>query len=207
MGPDTLQPLHTTLKTDSADEISAMTGQNLRRLRTRRGYSLDRLAKISGVSRAMLGQIETGKSSPTISILWKIAAALDVPCGTLIGGPHETSLQVLTHAKAKVLSASEGTFLTRALFPYESDRKVEFYELRIAAYHTEVAEAHRYGTMENLVVSRGTVEIVAGKHPPHILGEGDAVIFEADVPHSYRNMTSGEAVLYLVTTYIEEVRG
>ena len=207
MQADQADPREIVHKADSADEIAVATGQNLRRLRTRRGYSLDRLAKISGVSRAMLGQIETGKSSPTVSILWKVAAALDVACGTLIGQPHETSLHVLPHAKAKVLSASEGRFLTRALFPYESDRKVEFYELRIAAHHTEFAEAHRYGTIENLVVSRGTVEIVAGKHPPHILGEGDAILFDADAPHSYRNMTSGEAVLYLVTTYTEEVRG
>ena len=199
--------LHLLSRAEAIDEISILTGQNLRRLRTRRGYSLDRLAKISGVSRAMLGQIETGKSSPTIAILWKIAAALDVSCGSLIAEPQETTLQVLTHAKAKVLSASEGRFQTRALFPYESERKVEFYELRIAPHHTEIAEAHPAGTIENLVVSRGTVEIVAGRHSPQILGEGDAVIFEADVAHSYRNMTASEAVLYLVTTYVEEVRG
>ncbi|MGZ9718919.1 helix-turn-helix domain-containing protein [Rhizobium miluonense] len=194
-------------RVESIDEISALTGQNLRRLRTRRGYSLDRLAKISGVSRAMLGQIETGKSSPTVAILWKIATALDVSCGSLIAEPHETALQVLTHAKAKVLSASEGRFQTRALFPYESERKVEFYELRIAPHHTERAEAHRPGTVENLVVSRGTVEIVAGRHAPQILGEGDAILFEADVAHSYRNMTGSEAVLFLVTTYVDEISG
>ena len=199
--------LHLVSRAEAIDEISTLTGQNLRRLRTRRGYSLDRLAKISGVSRAMLGQIETGKSSPTIAILWKIAAALDVSCGSLIAEPQETTLQVLTHAKAKVLSASEGRFQTRALFPYESERKVEFYELRIAPHHTEIADAHRPGTIENLVVSRGTVEIVVGRHSAQILGEGDAVIFEADVAHSYRNMTASEAVLYLVTTYVEEVRG
>lgn len=207
MAPEAGGSLHLVSRAEAIDEISTLTGQNLRRLRTRRGYSLDRLAKISGVSRAMLGQIETGKSSPTIAILWKIAAALDVSCGSLIGEPHETVLQVLTHAKAKILSASEGRFQTRALFPFESERKVEFYELRIAAHHTEIAEAHRPGTIENLVVSRGTVEIVAGRHSPQILGEGDAVIFEADVAHSYRNMTASEAVLYLVTTYVEEVRG
>lgn len=200
-------PLHLVSRAEAIDEISTLTGQNLRRLRTRRGYSLDRLAKISGVSRAMLGQIETGKSSPTVAILWKIAAALEVSCGSLIAEPHETALQVLTHAKAKVLSASDGRFQTRALFPYESERKVEFYELRIAPHHTETAEPHRSGTVENLVVSRGTVEVVAGRHAPQILGEGDAIIFEADVAHSYRNMTGNEAVVYLVTTYVEEVRG
>lgn len=192
---------------DHADEITVGTGQNLRRLRTRRGYSLDRLAKISGVSRAMLGQIETGKSSPTLSILAKIASALDVPCATLIVDREETSVICMTRAKAKVLSSSEGKFQTRALFPFEGERKVEFYELRISPHHTESADAHRPGTIENLVVTQGTVEIIAGRQPPQILGEGDAILFDADVPHVYRNMTSTEAVLYLVTTYPEEIRG
>lgn len=191
---------------DTADEITVETGQNLRRIRTRRGYSLDRLAKIAGVSRAMLGQIETGKSSPTLSILSKIAVALGIPCAALIAERGETSITAVPRAKSKILSSSEGRFQTRALFPFEGERKVEFYELRISPHHTESADAHQHGTVENLVVAQGTVEIIAGKQSPHILGEGDAIIFDADVPHVYRNMTGTEAILYLVTTYLEDVR-
>ncbi len=191
---------------DPADEITFRTGQNLRRIRTRRGYSLDRLAKIAGVSRAMLGQIETGKSSPTLSVLSKIAVALDIPCAGLIAERGETSIITVTRAKSKILSSSEGRFQTRALFPFEGERKVEFYEIRISPHHTENADAHQHGTVENLVVAQGTVEIIAGKQPPYILGEGDAILFDADVPHIYRNMTGTEAILYLVTTYLEDIR-
>ena len=191
---------------DTAEEITVQTGQNLRRIRTRRGYSLDRLAKIAGVSRAMLGQIETGKSSPTLSILSKSALSLGIPCAALIAERGESSVSGVPRAMSKILSSSEGRFRTRALFPFEGERKVEFYELRIAPHHTENADAHQHGTVENLVVAQGTVEIIAGKQSPHILGEGDAIIFDADVPHIYRNMTGTEAILYLVTTYLEDVR-
>ena len=44
---------------EAVAELPAILGHNMRRLRTRQGHSLDRLAKLSGVSRAMLGQIET----------------------------------------------------------------------------------------------------------------------------------------------------
>lgn len=191
---------------DAAEQITVQTGQNLRRIRTRRGYSLDRLAKIAGVSRAMLGQIETGKSSPTLSILSKIALALSIPCAALIAERGETSIITVPRARSKILASSEGRFRTRALFPFEGERKVEFYELRIAPHHSESADAHQHGTVENLVVAQGTVEIIAGRQAPHILGEGDAIIFDADVPHIYRNMTGTEAILYLVTTYLEDVR-
>src|SRR5688572_32104821 len=58
-----------------AADLTPILGANLRRLRVRRGLSLERLAKASGVSRAMLGQIELGQSTPTINVVWKISRA------------------------------------------------------------------------------------------------------------------------------------
>jgi mannose-6-phosphate isomerase-like protein (cupin superfamily) len=77
--------------------------------------------------------------------------------------------------------------------------------LRLAPQHRENAEAHAPGTRENLIVEQGTVEIVAGRDRPITLTEGDAILFEADVPHSYRNLGSIEAVIYLVMTYVETI--
>jgi transcriptional regulator with XRE-family HTH domain len=190
---------------DASAELSAILGRNLRRLRTQRGHSLERLAKLSGVSRAMLGQIETGKSTPTISLLWKVATALDVPFATLLAAEPTSGTVLLRRDESKVLSSSDGRFTSRALFPFDSERRVEFYELRLAPNHREDADAHAPGTKENLLVARGTVEITSGRDRPVTLAEGDAILFEADVPHSYRNLTSLEAVLYLVMTYVEVV--
>jgi len=81
---------------------------------------------------------------------------------------------------------------------------VEFYELRLAARGVEKAEPHAPGTVENLVVSRGSVEIEVGGIPQH-LGPGDAIVFEADAPHAYRNPADEEAVMYLVMTYADTV--
>lgn len=204
MRSDVLVSLGSEGPSDQSEAICVRTGRNLRRLRTRRGYSLDRLAKVSGVSRAMLGQIETDKSSPTLNILAKIAAALEVSCGSLIVEDEEPTTALLTRAASKTLSSSDGKFETRALFPYDGDRTVEFYELCIAPHHSERAEAHRDGTVENLVVAEGTVEVVVDKQT-YVLGEGDALVFEADVPHIYRNLTGGRAVIYLVSTYREVI--
>ncbi len=193
------------LPTDVSGELSSVLGKNLRRLRTRRGHSLERLAKLSGDSRAMLGQIENGKSTPAISLLWKVATALDVPFANLRAAQTTQSTAVLRRVSAKVLSSSDGRFVSRALFPFESERNVEFYELKLAPSHQEDAAAHAPGTKENLIVGKGAVEIRTGKERPITLAEGDAILFEADVPHSYRNLGPTEAVLYLVMTYVEAV--
>jgi transcriptional regulator with XRE-family HTH domain len=192
---------------DVTSELTAIVGSNLRRLRTRQGYSLERLAKVSGVSRAMLSQIENGKSAPTIALLWKVATALGVPFATLIASRQLNGTTVLRRDDAKILSSSDGRFSSRALFPFDSERRAEFYELRLAPNHTEHAEAHAPGTIENLVVTQGTVEVTAGRGTPQLLGEGDAIVFQADIAHRYRNMRSVEAVLYLVMTYVSPVGG
>jgi transcriptional regulator with XRE-family HTH domain len=179
---------------DAASELSAAVGRNLRRIRTRQGFSLERLAKVSGVSRAMLGQIETGKSTPTIALLWKVATALSVPFATFIDVEHAGGTVVLRKSDEKVLSSSDGRFTSRALFPFDAERRVEFYELRMAAYHTETADAHAPGTCENIVVNRGTIEITVGQDRTVHLREGDAIMFEADVPHSRHHVATATTV-------------
>lgn len=189
---------------DEVADLAPVVGGNLRRLRTKRGLSLEKLAQQSGVSRAMLGQIELGQSAPTINVLWKIARALEVTFSALISTRTQSGAVVLRADQAKVLASKDRSFTSRALFPFDEPRRVEFYELRLTAGGVEEADGHAPGTSENLVVTGGTVEIdVAGE--THRLGAGDSILFEADAPHAYRNVGKGEAVMYLVMTYAEEV--
>ncbi|MGE7761476.1 helix-turn-helix domain-containing protein [Peribacillus sp. NPDC097895] len=64
--------------------LSIQIGQRLRFYRQRRKLSLDDLAELTGVSKPMLGQIERGSSNPTVAILWKIAAGLQIPFGSFL---------------------------------------------------------------------------------------------------------------------------
>ena len=190
--------------TQESTDLAPVVGGNLRRLRTRRGLSLERLAQISGVSRAMLGQIELGQSAPTINVLWKIARALEVTFSALISARSQAGALVLRSSESKILTSKDRSFSSRALFPFDEPRRVEFYELRLASGSVEDADAHPPGTTENLVVTAGTVEIdVAGD--THRLETGDSILFEADTPHAYRNPGKVESVMYLVMTYAEEI--
>lgn len=185
-------------------DLAPVVGSNLRRLRTRRGLSLERLAQISGVSRAMLGQIELGQSAPTINVLWKIARALEVTFSALISARTQSGALVLRSTESKILTSKDRSFSSRALFPFDEPRRVEFYELRLAPGSVEDADAHPPGTSENLVVTAGAIEIdVAGD--THRLEAGDSILFEADTPHAYRNPGRVESVMYLVMTYAEEI--
>jgi transcriptional regulator with XRE-family HTH domain len=187
-------------------DVPAIVGQNLKRLRKARGHTLERLAVLSGVSRAMLGQIETAKSVPTVSLLWKIADALGVPIASLIATRNGSTTVVLTGDQTAVLASSEGRFLRRHLFPLDRFRGTEFYELRIGSGHREAAEPLPPGTRENLVVAKGALSITVGGERPIALAEGDAILFEADVSHAYENPGDTEALAYLVVSHCS-IRG
>jgi transcriptional regulator with XRE-family HTH domain len=187
---------------DPPSSLPAIIGGNLKRLRTRQGYSLERLAKLAGVSRAMLGQIENGQSVPTILLLLKVADALAVPLAALVAVSTPRSTIVLRRNKSKVLNASGGRFTLRPLFPVDAGPRVEFYEARLAARHSEALDAQPGGAKESFVVLKGHVELTVGSEPPISLAEGDAAYVEAsEVPRTLRNLDGHEAVLHVVVSF------
>ncbi|MBP9886839.1 MAG: helix-turn-helix transcriptional regulator [Leptospiraceae bacterium] len=193
----------TNANPDSSDHIIETVKENLKNIRHNRKLSLDKLAIRCGVSRAMLSQIEQGKSAPTISVLWKIASGLNVPFSDLIKDKVREGVQVLRYENTKVLFSNTKVFSTRALFPFIGHKKTEFYELILKPGGHEVAESHPPGTTENIVVVSGRLRLRVGDEVQE-LAPKDAIYFNADVPHEYSNPTDEEALMYLVMTYTEE---
>ena len=187
-------------------KLSIIVGENLRHLRRKCGLSLEQLAAKSGVSRAMLGQIETGKSAPTINLLGRIAEALKVTVPSLISNPASGGAVVVPRDQATVLASSNGGFTCRALFPWGDPQSIEIYEVTIAAQHSEDVAAHEPGVKKALVVLVGEVEVtVAGDSPAH-LSEGDAILFNADSAHKLHNPGDKDAKAFLVVAPVDRGR-
>ncbi len=185
---------------DKSEGLTRAVGNNLHKFRGERGLSLEKLATLSGVSRSMLGQIELGQSAPTINVVWKIAQALELPFSALIADLSRRQTRVLKASDSKHLHSSSGQFFSRPLFPADASRKVEFYQLKLQAGASEEAEPHAPGTLENLVVSQGRLNLTLADEQ-FALEVDDAILFEADVPHSYHNPDGEDAIYYLVMTY------
>ena len=65
-------------------EIRQRLAQNLRRLRTEKGWSQEEYADRAGIHRTYISDIERGAQNPTIMIVEKLAQALDVKAAELI---------------------------------------------------------------------------------------------------------------------------
>lgn len=166
------------------DDINEQVAERLRRLRRAAGLSLEELAKRSRVSRAMLSQIETLKTNPTIAVLWKISAGLGVSFAELLATEGARPVQLSRAKDARYLFSADRAFRSRPLLANVPGHKVELYELSLEAGAVENSEAHPSGSYEQLIVTRGKLTLVLGAER-YTLGPRDALLFRADRPHRY----------------------
>ena len=74
----------------SADDLNAIVGANVRRLRNRAAFSREELAGRASVDWTYLGAIERGQRNPSVAILGRLAAALGVEPSIFFAG-HSAS--------------------------------------------------------------------------------------------------------------------
>lgn len=158
---------------------------SLRDARKARGLSLDAVAKLSGVSRSMVSQIERGESSPTVATLWNLTQALQVDFAGLLDGRTAPGIEVIRAGNAPVIEGRGEGLRIRILSPAETVGQHEVYDLSFAAAGRLVSEAHSPGCREHLTVIEGAVLVVSGDEQS-LLGPGDTARYLADRPHEIR---------------------
>ena len=182
-----------------AAELGRRVADNLRERRRVSHLSLDELAKLSGVSRAALSQIETCKTNPSLSVLWKVAVGLKIPFSDLIGESRE-SVSLLRRNEAQVLKSIDGKMESRPLARSGAGPGVEVYELRLAGHAPHVSEPHAPGTRELITVLQGALKMSVGEET-YLLAAGDSLVFPADQHHVYENPGASEARYHNVIVY------
>ena len=63
-------------------ELAQAFGAAVRALRTERGIAQESLAHLAGIERSHMGKVERGEHMPTLTIIFKIAGALE--CSTAV---------------------------------------------------------------------------------------------------------------------------
>ncbi|TDW32946.1 XRE family transcriptional regulator [Rhizobium azibense] len=171
------------------------TGNLLKSIRHDLGWSLDKTAERTGVSKAMLGQIERGESTPTVATLWKIATGLRVPMTALLEPDREEGdVLLLRDARRLRVRPSEEGMQRALLFPYETRFGFELYELTFAPDFESISEPHDIGVVEHVTVLRGEIELLVEDEWRRV-EQGQSLRFPADRRHGYRNRTQSETVV------------
>ncbi|MCK0714394.1 helix-turn-helix domain-containing protein [Chromohalobacter sarecensis] len=171
----------------------------LKTLRAAQGWSLDRASRATGVSKAMLGQIERGESSPTVATLWKISGGFRVSFSLFFeqasveGGPPDD-------AAATVLEDAAAGMTVTPLFAFDPDLRFEMFLIELAPGACSESSPHEPGVVEHVVVLEGALELgLEGQW--NALGTGEARRFTADREHGYRNPDQRTARFHCVIHY------
>jgi transcriptional regulator with XRE-family HTH domain len=186
---------------ESADAIHQHLGGRVRQLRLERGWSLEALARASGVSRSMLSEIEREQANPTLAVTLRIARAFGMGLGDLLELPGAVSSVTVIRADDRAYHyRSDSHCRIRTLSPLNLEKDVEFYEVQLKPGGALRSAAHFAGTREFLTVQKGQVRVESAEDVEN-LGPGDSASYRADVPHAIVNTGKGEAVLFLVDIY------
>ena len=184
-------------------------GDTLRALRKARGWSLDHTAAATGVSKAMLGQIERGESSPTVATLWKLAGGLQLSLSQLLepslapAAPPRPPERRDAHALRR--QPASDAMLVAPLFPYDPAVGFGLFELTLPPGYQRLADAHVAGVSEYVLVIAGCLDLwLNGNWQP--LSAGQALRFAADQAHGYRISGSTPTVFHNLIHYAGSAR-
>lgn len=177
-------------RSDIHDRLAA----SLREARKARGLSLDAVAKLSGVSRSMVSQIERAESSPTVATLWNLTQALQVDFAGLLEGRPQGGIEVVRAAAAPVIAGRGEGVRIRILSPPEAVGEHEVYELQFRAGGALVSDPHSPGCREHLTVIEGDLTVQCGEDEQR-LGPGDTARYAADRDHAIRATGAARAIL------------
>ena len=179
------------------EDVSAgRLGARVRDLRRERGWTLEHLAERSGVSRAMISKLERGEKNPTLVVAAKVAEGLGVSLSRLVGIEERRRVVVVPREGRMVMRDPETGFERQLLSPRFGG--LEFIRNVVPEGSTSGEfPPHRRGVEEYVVVEKGRLGVVLGGEE-HVLEEGDAAYFEADVAHRFDNAGEGECRYYLV---------
>jgi transcriptional regulator with XRE-family HTH domain len=177
-------------------------GENLQRLRTERGFSMRSLAKSSGLSANALSMIERGRTSPSVSTLYKLADALNVPVTAFFGTPEvrQQVIHLLASDRARVpivLGTWEG------LGGEKFTGRVEPFVLNLDTGGDSGPAPMAHTGHEFVFCLTGNIEYLV-EADRYLLSPGDSLLFAAHLVHRWRNSGQGPATVLIVLSGFAE---
>jgi len=183
---------------DVSTHIASRVARNVRELRRTAGYSLEVLSQKAGVSRAMLGQIETAKSVPTITVLWRIAEALNVEVAALIAASNSVPIRAI-EAPAEANPIHPGV-VTRDFFGSLTDARGAVVEISIEAGRSLPLEPNPARTETIIFVAQGQIHLSVDDADDFVIFERTAAAIQPASLARLENRGATPAILHLIRT-------
>jgi len=177
-------------------------GSRLRQLRQERGKSMRALARDSGLSTNALSMIERGRTSPSVSTLYKIAEALDVPITAFFRLEPPKQAVVFCKATDRMrMAIPKGSW--EGLGGESFTGRVEPFMMTIEAGGGSGPFAMMHTGSEFVYCIDGRVDYEV-EDQKFILEPGDSLIFAAQLHHRWKNGGTSSASLLIVLSDFDQ---
>lgn len=178
------------------DSLDQRLSERIRLEREARGWSLSELSERSGVSRAMIHKVERGDSSPTATLLAKLAGAFGLTMSSLIARAEMSQGRLSRRQDQAVWRDPQTGYLRRHVSPM-SDLPLELVEVELPAGAEVPIPASAYALHRRWIwVSAGRLTFVEGLET-HTLGVGDCLELGPPQDCVFHN-AGGETCIYAV---------
>jgi transcriptional regulator with XRE-family HTH domain len=172
-------------------------GRRVAAYRTARGMRVSELARAAGVSSSLISQIERQQSQPSVSTLFALAEALDVPVDAFFEEGHpgrrpsaEADGQYVVRKADRSTIDIEGGLRWERLTPLPLDG-IDFLEIVYQPGTESHPQLYRHPGTEMVLVLEGRLDIYIGFRRNE-LAAGDSIHFPSSLPHRYVNPTEEE---------------
>lgn len=174
-------------------------GSILKKVRFERGLTLEDASNLTGVSKAMLGQIERGESNPTISILWKVSTGLRISFSELLGS-EANNYEAISINDMEPIYESNGKMILYNIFPFNPISGFEYFYIRLTPRTKHVSTPHQNSTEEYVVVTEGTL-VLTVEDQAFELTAPSALKFKSNKEHTYSNPYDTEVIFQNIVKY------
>ncbi len=182
--------------------FSINVGERLRELRTAREISMRVLAAKSGLSIHTISLIERGKTSPSVSTLYKLAEALNVSITYFFSAENDRRQVVFLKADERTrISFTRGLF--EGLGGEQFSGKVEPFVLTLENSANSGPQAMSHTGYEFVFCLRGELEYQV-EHEIYELSPGDSLLFAARLKHRWKNPGANVTVALILISGFEE---
>ncbi len=166
-------------------ELGKIIAINLKELRTERNLTLGQLSKISGISKAMLSDMEKGGSNPTINTIWKIANGLNVPYTKLMEGVEKEST-FIRRTDTVMQSGETEHYRVYCYFKNTPVRNFELFYVELDGQSSNATIGHSEKAQEYIYIIQGEL-ILHTETGNYTMVEGDSLAFDSSIAHTYFN--------------------
>jgi transcriptional regulator with XRE-family HTH domain len=177
------------------DNTSSYLALNVREYRNSRQLSQAQLAKLAGIPRPTLAHLESGSANPTLSVMMRLASALQVLIEELVAPPRAT---VRHFTSEELPKRQRGSVSIRKLLP-DPIRGLDIERLEIPAGALLSGIPHARGTRKFVICENGAVFVTVNEEKNR-LERGDLLSFRGDQGHTYLNSAQELAIVYSVVT-------